>query len=54
MPPPGDSGHAPVPRKTDRVRVYLVNKGYNGAGQDTDGGYDVYFKNGFEVLTSPE
>ena len=33
-----------------RVRAYLVNHGYNGAGYTTDGHYDVYYKNGFEIL----
>jgi hypothetical protein len=32
------------------VRAYLVNHGYNGAGYTKDGGYDVYYKNGFEIL----
>jgi hypothetical protein len=52
-PLPGMSDHySPTPKNGDVVRVYLVNKGYNGAGQTTDGGYDVYFKNGFEILLS--
>ena len=52
-PPPGDSGHRPIPKEGDAVRAYLVNKGYNGAGYTTDGGYDVYYKNGFEILAPP-
>jgi hypothetical protein len=52
-PPPGDPGHRPTPNEGDSVRVYLVNKGYNGAGYTTDGGYDVYYNNGFEILTQP-
>jgi len=50
VPPPDDLGHRPRPAKDDSVRVYLVNKGYNGAGYTTDGGYDVYYNNGFEIL----
>jgi hypothetical protein len=49
-PPPGDLGHRPMPKTQDFVRVYLTNAGYNGAGQTTDGGFDVYFKNGFQIL----
>jgi len=49
-PPPHDSGHNPKPNNNDSVRVYLVNQGYNGAGYTMDGGYDVYYKNGFEIL----
>ena len=49
-PPPFDSGHSPRPKQSDTVRVYLVNQGYNGAGYTTDGHYDVYYKNGFEIL----
>ena len=52
-PPPHDSGHRQRPRKDDYIRVYLVNQGYNGAGYTTDGGYDVYYNNGFEILASP-
>ncbi len=53
VPPPGDSGHWPIPKKDDSVRACLTNKGYNGAGYTTDGGYDVYYKNGFEILAAP-
>jgi hypothetical protein len=49
-PPPFDSGHSPRPKQNDTVRAYLVNQGYNGAGYTTDGHYDVYYKNGFEIL----
>ena len=49
-PPPYDAGHSPKPNNNDSVRVYLVNQGYNGAGYTMDGGYDVYYKNGFEIL----
>jgi hypothetical protein len=49
-PPPGDSGHSPLPKPGEKVRAYLVNNGYNGAGYTTDGHYDVYYKNGFEIL----
>ncbi len=49
-PPPFDSGHSPRPKQNDAVRAYLVNQGYNGAGYTTDGHYDVYYKNGFEIL----
>jgi hypothetical protein len=52
-PLPGMSEHySSTPKNGDVVRVYLVNKGYNGAGQTTDSGFDVYFKNGFEILLS--
>jgi hypothetical protein len=47
---PGDPGHRPTAVNGDSVRVYLVNKGYNGAGYTTDGGYDVYYNNGFEIV----
>jgi hypothetical protein len=49
-PPPFDSGHSPRPKEKDTVRAYLVNQAYNGAGYTTDGHYDVYYKNGFEIL----
>ena len=49
-PPPFDLGHSPRPKENDTVRAYLVNQGYNGAGYTTDGRYDVYYKNGFEIL----
>ncbi len=49
-PPPFDSGHSPRPKENDAVRAYLVNQGYNGAGYTTDGRYDVYYKNGFEIV----
>jgi hypothetical protein len=52
-PAPHDSGHRPIPKKNDFVRVYLVNKGYNGGGYTTDGGYDVYYNNGFDILALP-
>lgn len=48
-PPPGTSGHRGLPKKGDAIKVYLVNKGYNGGGDTTDGGYDVVFTNGFSV-----
>jgi hypothetical protein len=47
---PGDLGHSPRPKQDDSVRVYLVNQGYNGGGYTTDGRYDVYYNNGFEIL----
>lgn len=49
-PPTGDPGHRPTPKKGDPVRVFLVNIGYNGAGTTTDGGFDVYYYEGFEIL----
>jgi hypothetical protein len=52
-PPPHDSGHRPRPKQDDYVRVYLVTQGYNGTGYTTDGGYDVYYNNGFEILVLP-
>jgi hypothetical protein len=48
--PPFASGHSPTPKQDDSVRAYLVNQGYNGGGYTTDGHYDVYYKNGFEIL----
>jgi hypothetical protein len=50
--PPGTLGHAPTPKKGDFVRAYLVRDGYNGYAVTKDKGYDVYFRNGFEVLGS--
>jgi hypothetical protein len=49
-PPPFDSGHSPRPKENNTVRAYLVSQGYNGAGYTTGGHYDVYYKNGFEIL----
>lgn len=49
-PPPFDSGYSPLPKQNDNVRAYLVNQGYNGAGYTRDRHYDVYYKNGFEIL----
>ena len=42
-PPPDDSGHWPSPKTNDVVRVYLT-------GKNKESGYDVYFKNGFDIL----
>ena len=44
------STQSPRPKENGTVRAYLVNQGYNGAGYTTDGHYDVYYKNGFEIL----
>jgi hypothetical protein len=49
-PEPGTAGHRRIPSAGDAVRVYLVNKGYDGGGQVTDGGYNVVFADGFEAL----
>jgi len=53
QPPPDDSGHRSRPNIGDAVRAYLVDRGYNGAGYTTDGGFDVYFNNGFEIIDPP-
>lgn len=45
-PPPGTNGHRGLPAAGAAVRVYLVNKGYDGGG----GGYNVVFADGFEGL----
>lgn len=52
-PPLTTNGHWPLPRSGQRVRVYLVADGYNGFGQTTDGGYDVFGRNGWEILSTP-
>ena len=52
-PPPDTSGHWPLPQSGQVVRVYLVAAGYNGFGQTTDGGYDVFGRNGWEILSTP-
>jgi hypothetical protein len=31
--------------------VFVVNAGYNGFGTTTDGGYDVFGRNGWEILS---
>ncbi len=49
-PPPGTNGHRGLPAVGDAVRVYLVNKGYDGGGHVGDGGYNVVFADGFEAL----
>jgi hypothetical protein len=50
LPPPGTAGHRGMGNIGDNVRLYLVNKGYDGGGHVTDGGYNVVFANGCEVL----
>ncbi len=50
LPPPGTAGHRGLPAVGDAIRVYLVNKGYDGGGQVSDGGYNVVFADGFEGL----
>jgi hypothetical protein len=50
-PPPDTSGHSPLPRRGQSVRVFVVNAGYNGFGTTTDGGYDVFGRNGWEILS---
>ncbi|MBL8859361.1 MAG: hypothetical protein JNL28_12695 [Planctomycetes bacterium] len=50
-PPPDTNGHWPLPRSGQKARVYLVADGYNGFGQTTDGGYDVFGRNGWEILS---
>lgn len=49
-PPPSASGHSGIPTKGESLRIYGVRTGYNGFGQTTDGGLDVYGPNGFERL----
>lgn len=53
-PPPGTNGHSGMGGVGDQVRLYLVNKGYDGGGHVTDGGYNVVFRDGCEVLPKPE
>jgi hypothetical protein len=48
--PPSTTGHRGVPKEGDTLRIYAVSKGYNGFGETTDGGLDVYGANGFERL----
>lgn len=51
---PGDTaGHEPLPTVGARVRLYAVDRGDNGFGETTDGGWDVYGRNGWEVLEEP-
>ncbi len=50
MQPPSTGGHRGLPKEGETLRIYLVDKGYNGAGDTQDGGLDVYFANGFERL----
>ncbi len=51
--PAGTLGHDPLPSTGARVRAYLVNDGYNGFGETTDGGFDVVGRNGWEILAGP-
>lgn len=53
-PPPGTNGHAGMGAVGDQVRLYLVNKGYDGGGTVTDGGYNVVFRDGCEILPKAE
>lgn len=48
--PPSTGGHRGLPKEGSKLRVYLAQNVYNGAGTVKDGGYDVYFANGFEAL----
>jgi hypothetical protein len=48
--PPGTNGHRGLPAVGQAYRVYLVNKGYDGGGEVSDGGYNVVFADGFEGL----
>ena len=48
--PSNTSGHRGLPKEGETLRVYAVNKGYNGFGATTDGGFDVYGANGFERI----
>lgn len=54
MQPPGTNGHFDVPAAGDAVRVYLVNKGYDGGGEVGDGGFNVVFADGFVKLKRKE
>ena len=52
-PMPADTrGHWPLPAVGDRVRLHAVAEGYNGFGETTDGGMDVFGRNGWELLVS--
>ncbi|MDG2123779.1 MAG: hypothetical protein P8J87_08790, partial [Verrucomicrobiales bacterium] len=50
LPDPGTTGHWPKPGEGVRVRVYLVDSGYDGFGTTADGGFTVFGGNGFELL----
>jgi HEAT repeat protein len=52
--PPDTSGYRFGAKIGDQVRLYLVNKGYDGGGQNSDGGFNVVFNNGCEVLAKSE
>jgi hypothetical protein len=52
--PPDTNGHDGVGKVGDAARFYLVTKGYDGAGQNTDGGYNLVFRNGCVPLQSPD
>ncbi len=52
--PPGTNGHTGMGNAGDQVRLYLVNKGYDGGGNVSDGGFNVVFRNGCEVLPKPQ
>lgn len=49
-PPDAELRFVPTPRPKQRFRCYLVDNGYDGAGQNTDGGFNVIFAQGFERL----
>lgn len=52
-PPPGTSGHAPVPAEKDAVRVYLAKNAYDGfSTNNEDGGFNVIGREGWEPLKS--
>jgi len=52
LPPPGTTGHRGLPSVGQSVRVYLVNKGYDGGSNVNDGGFNVVFADGFQALKS--
>lgn len=50
-PPPGTSGHYPLPTKNDVVRAYLARNSYDGfTFENKDGGFNVLGANGFAIL----
>lgn len=52
--PPGSNGHDGMGNVGDKVRLYLIDKGYDGSGENTDGGFNVAYTNGCGVLQKAE
>jgi len=47
--PTGSSGHRPLPKTGDRLRVFIVKGPYSSTGQ-TDSGRSAFYPDGFEIL----